>query len=219
VIRVERAPEPADFHEKVRRPGLDAIAELVGETPLRKRPGPKRVKVADLPAAIPATAFPEFWREALPDLLIAYRRICAYSCLYIEELTGNASIDHLVPKSHSWELVYEWSNYRLASGRLNGWKADVSTILDPFEIEDGWFQLELYGYQVLPAPDLDAELIAKIDHTIAALRLNHPECLRVRERYVDCYRNADNSLRYVEARAPFVARELRRQGQLRDGDR
>jgi len=33
MIRVEPAPEPADFDQKVRQPGLSAIAELVAQSP------------------------------------------------------------------------------------------------------------------------------------------------------------------------------------------
>lgn len=47
MIRIAPAPEPADFEKKVRRPGLSAIAELVGEKPQWTRGGPRREKVAE----------------------------------------------------------------------------------------------------------------------------------------------------------------------------
>jgi hypothetical protein len=47
MIPVKPAPEPADFDRKVRKPGLSAIAELVGEQPILKRPGPRRRKIAE----------------------------------------------------------------------------------------------------------------------------------------------------------------------------
>lgn len=99
MIRVAPAEAPADFEGRVRRPGLDAIAELVGDAPSRPRPGPKRRKVAERPEDIPVSEFPALWRDVLPDMLIAYRRLCAYTSLYIERVTGDASIDHVVPKS------------------------------------------------------------------------------------------------------------------------
>lgn len=41
MIPVEPKPEPLEFDACVRKPGLSAIAELVGEPPTLKRPGPK----------------------------------------------------------------------------------------------------------------------------------------------------------------------------------
>ena len=65
MIRVEAAPAPADFDARVRQPGLDAIAELVGEAPSRRRPGPKRKQVANRREEVPAEAFPPLWRNVL----------------------------------------------------------------------------------------------------------------------------------------------------------
>lgn len=48
----------------------------------------------------------------------------------------------------------------MACSRLNARKRDFTDILDPFEVQTGWFQLELVGFQVLPAPKLDAEAAA-----------------------------------------------------------
>ena len=75
--------------------------------------------------------FPEFWRLALPDLLNGYDRICAYSCFYIEDVTGAASVDHFVGKAEDWRQVYEWRNYRLVCSLMNSRKLTTS-ILDPF---------------------------------------------------------------------------------------
>jgi hypothetical protein len=71
----------------------------------------------------------------LDDMLVAYKRLCAYTCLYIEHVTGGATVDHMIPKSTHWDHVYEWSNYRLACGLMNGRKNDARDVLDPFEID------------------------------------------------------------------------------------
>jgi hypothetical protein len=84
--------------------------------------------------------------------MAAYHQICAYSCFRIHPVTGAQSADHFAPKSQSWRKVYQWSNYRLCSGRLNARKNDYGDVLDPFEIQPGWFQLELLGFQVIPDP-------------------------------------------------------------------
>src|SRR4051812_45173116 len=99
MIHVDLADEPADFNEKVRLPGLNAINELVGGAPSIKRRGPRRAKVASRREDIPASSFPDFWTRAIDDLMEAYGRICAYVACYIEPVTGMPTVDHMIPKS------------------------------------------------------------------------------------------------------------------------
>ena len=215
MIRVTLAAEPPSFDGTVRQPGLDALRELVGEAPLAKRRGPKRKKLADSRDAIPADALPPLWRLALDDMLDGYKRLCAYTCLYIERVTGGASVDHMVPRSTRWDRVYEWSNYRLASALMNSRKNNAMDVLDPCEIKDGWFELELDDYQVVESPGLDAATKARVTATISRLGLNDEECLKARREYAESYEGGEISLGYLERRSPFIARELRRQGKLR----
>lgn len=214
MIRVEHAPEPADFDKKVRQPGLRAMAELVGEPNLPKRRGRKRAVIAASREAIPADKFPALWTEALPELLEAYGRVCAYMSFYIEPVTGAASVDHMLPKSLNWQAVYEWRNYRLACARMNSRKNDYRDVLDPFEIEDNWFRLELVGYQVTPAPQLPADIEVQVQATIDRLKLNDYECRKLREAYATAYRQGDIGLHYLRQRAPFLAREIERASHL-----
>jgi hypothetical protein len=215
LIRVAPADKPAHFDQKVRIPGLRAIAELVGERPDPPRPGPKRRKVAERREDIPAHAFPPLWREVLPDLATAYRHICAYVCLYIEPVTGAVSVDHMMAKSRAWDRVYEWENYRLACALMNSRKEAMQTVLDPFEVEDGWFALELVGYQLVPDPGATGETRMQVERTILDLGLNDAICRKAREEYAEDYLAGAIRLDYLERRAPLIARELRRQGRLR----
>ena len=210
MIRVVLAEEPADFDAKVRKPGLRAIAEMVGEPNLSKRRGRKRDVVANSRDAIPADKFPAYWTEALPELLEAYGRVCAYMSFYIERMTGAASVDHMLPKSLEWQVVYEWHNYRLACSLMNSRKNNYRNVLDPFEVEDGWFRIELVGYQVIPAPQLPANIEAQVQATIDRLQLNDYECRKLREDYVNYFNQGDISLNHLRQRAPFLAREIER---------
>jgi hypothetical protein len=148
----------------------------------------------------------------LPELREAYAGLCAFLALYIEPATGDASVDHMLPKSRRWDLVYEWSNYRLCAGLINALKSDLDGLIDPFECEAGWFALELVGYQVILGPALPAARKAQAGATLPLL--NRRECCRQREQYVRCYEQREISLSYLERRAPFVASELRRMGHL-----
>jgi len=212
MIRVEPADEPQSFNEQVRKPGLRAIAEMVGEPDLPKRRGRPRKKVAETREDIPGDEFPPFWTEALPDLMEAYGRLCAYVCIYIERVTGGGSVDHMLPKSRAWQDVYEWQNYRLACTLMNARKNHYQDVLDPFEVEEGWFRLELTGYQVIPGIDLDPAIKARVLATIERLNLNDRDCLKVREDYATAFSDGDISLDYLRRRAPFLAREIEVEG-------
>jgi 5-methylcytosine-specific restriction endonuclease McrA len=218
MIRVTAAAEPPSFNSLVRQPGLDAIAEMVGEIPLQTRPGRKRKKVADRREDIPSESFPPFWRKIQDEMMNSYHRICCYLSLYIECATGAPTIDHVIPKSKCWDLVYEWSNYRLACSYVNAIKNDSEDTIDPFEVEDEWFELELVGFQVKSRQGVSLPNRIKIDRSILILGLNNKPCCDAREEYVNNYWNGEIILSYLERRAPFIARELQRQGRLLPND-
>ena len=206
MIRVTPAPEPETFDESVRQPGLRALEELAN----RHYSGSK--------AAIPAGKFPPHWRKSLNDLLESYRRICSYLCLYIPRGTGARSVDHMVAKSLAWEHAYEWRNYRLACSLMNARKGDAVSVLDPFEVEDEWFVLELVAFQVRPADGLADPIAVAVEDTIKRLRLNDDECCGAREEYAEEYWNGCVTFDHLRRHAPFVASELRRQNRLRATD-
>ncbi len=219
MIRIEVAAAPARFEERVRLPGLRAIAELVGEDSGRKRRGRVRARLAERREDLPAGSFPAFWNRILDDLETAYFGICAYCCLFIEPGTGSRTVDHMIPKSRDWQRVYEWSNYRLACGLMNSRKGDSSDVLDPFEVEAGWFALELVGFQVIPGPLASGAVLERVEKTIARLKLDRwSPVSRQMKLYYDGYFSVPFSWEYLRSRAPFLAAEMRRQGRLRDED-
>ncbi|MCA9684756.1 MAG: hypothetical protein KC457_21405, partial [Myxococcales bacterium] len=138
-------PEPPDFDAKVRKLGAKALAKL------------ERAEINEPPP---------LWRPFIPALRRAYADICAYTCVRIPLVVGSAGVDHLLPKSRRPELAYEWSNYRLACGKMNARKNDLESVLDPFEIEDGWFALEFFGHQVRPAKGLHEPARGRVVETI-----------------------------------------------------
>jgi hypothetical protein len=232
MIHVELAPEPGTFQSTVREPGLRAIAEMVGKPPPYPRTGGKPYEQRHFPlpkgstgpavpitneADLPPDEFPAYWVDALDELKSCYQHICAYSCFRIHRVTGAGSVDHMVAKSKRWDRVYEWDNYRLACSRLNARKKDFTDVLDPFEVEDCWFVLELTGFQVLPNPAItDAALKSRVQATIDRLQLDD---FRVdREADAQAYLDGHISLAWLARESPFVARELRRQRRLRPED-
>lgn len=216
MIPVAAAAVPASFEKKVRRRGLDAISELVGEGRSASRRGPKRKATARYARRedIPTKDFPPYWREVLPELREAYRGLCAYLAMYLEPVAGSATVDHFIPRGERWELVYEWSNYRLAAGAINGRKSDRKISVDPFTLRAGTFELELVELQVVVSATATDNSRDSAEAVIEILGLNLPECCRLRSEYLEAYRAGDIKLSYLERRAPFLAQELRRQNAL-----
>jgi len=217
MIPVTPEPEPPNFDRDVRQPGLRAIAEMVGKRPPTPRTrGKPYQQIAQHESDIPSKCFPSYWTGALDDLMTAYNEVCAYSCFRIHPVTGARSTDHFAPKSQEWRRVYEWDNYRLACSRINSRKCDFSNVLDPFTIKNGWFRLELVGFQVLPNPYLRRAERAAIQDTIDQLRLN--DFCKDREQDAEEYWSREIALSKLRRESPFVAYELRRQKRLLPGD-
>lgn len=212
MIRVQRADEPATFDANVRQRGIRAVHRRLG----LHVPGPGRrpTKTYARYEDIPSGKFVDEWTKALPELRALYSDRCAYTALHIEHGTGDATVDHFIPISVDRRLAYEWSNYRLACGHVNTYKR-VAIPLDPFEIEDEWFELELVAYQVVPGAHTTNPLRARIKATIdTILELNKQRFITQRSEYAAAYLARHITLEHLEHKAPFVARELRRQGKL-----
>ena len=219
MIPVVLAEEPKSFDKNVRQPGLSAIDELVGRAPRISRRGRRRAQVANSESKIPTDKFPTFWRRALDDMMEAYEQRCAYLAMFIEE-TGGPTVDHVIPRSLAWDRVYEWSNFRLCTSVVNSKKGDLLGFVDPVDVKVGWFELDLASYRAVRGTKAPKAQHSKIDNTLPLLNIR--DCWVQRKRYVDEYRRGPGAkgidLSYLEYRAPFIASELRRQGQLVRGD-
>jgi hypothetical protein len=192
LIPVAPRAEPADFDASVRRPG--SIFLKTKPTPNNKEFKPH-----------------QYWKRAAKELYEAYRRVCAYSCMYIPIPTG--TIDHFLPKSTRPDLAYEWNNFRLALQKMNGYKADRTDIIDPFYAGPGWFVLDMPSCLVRAGDALDAEQTQRVNTTIDALKLNDDDSL-VQDRcdVMLMFAQGDVKLPFLEKRYPFLAAEVIRQG-------
>ncbi len=83
------------------------------------------------------------YKSALAD---GFGNLCAYSAMY--EPVG--TVDHYRSCKCVRSQAYEWSNYRFASGWINSSKQDIDDrVLDPFQVEDGWFEILLPSLQLV----------------------------------------------------------------------
>lgn len=193
MIRISAQPEPPNFDLLVRRPGRKYLARY-------PRPTEKQFRSHS------------YWTRILGELHSRYNGICAYSCHWIAFDTGSKQVEHFLPKSEHPQLAYEWSNYRLVCGILNGRKG-TRNVLDPFTIEDGWFIIGFPSLLVMPSASLEPEIAQQIHETIGILGLNDEgTCMKTRAKYVEDYCKRRITYDHLIEEAPFLAKELARQG-------
>ncbi|MDO5580593.1 MAG: hypothetical protein Q4G69_05625 [Planctomycetia bacterium] len=151
----------------------------------------------------------EYWRICLPAMRKIYHCFCAYTNILINP--GEGTIDHFLPKNKYPKFAYEWTNYRLALPRINSRKKDCEDVLDPFDIKDGWFQLDLITGFLYADPELPFQKRTQILQTINRLQLNDSMYKQYRLRYIDDYIHGKISIQLLERDAPYIFREMRRQ--------
>lgn len=197
MIFVKMQPEPADFSESVREPGIAFLKK-------NHRPTNKQWK----PHA--------YWQRSLWDMRQAYNCICAYAAHWISSDTGGHSIDHFIPKSVHPDLAYEWSNFRYASLKFNNRKG-THTILDPFRLEQGWFVIDFPSLLLMPDHRLRPHQKEAVQHTIDVLKLNSDDkCVEARQNWIEDFCKDEITFVHLQRKAPFIAYELQRQNLVRE---
>jgi hypothetical protein len=183
-------PEPAAFHLECRQAGRRWLA---GQPRLPERPR-------------------DFWSPFRPDLRRGFGNRCGYYAMYLHD----GQVDH----STSWktsatrgtpELAYEWDNLRFIDGALNSRKGTQDDqLLDPFEVQTGWFEIELPTL-FLRAVGVPPERQAAAQRTLERLELDQgPRALELRWEWYDLYRRGTASLGLLQKMAPLVADAIQR---------
>ncbi len=193
MMRLQRFAEPDDFDDKVRQKGI----KFLTNTPL---PSSKQ------------WGSHSYWTDVKGTLYDLYDGICSYCCTWISP-KGNEHVDHYVPKSKNPSLAYEWSNYRLSSGRINGIKREFD-VLDPFEIKDGWFAIDFDTLKVKAGDDAPDHMRQAVESSIERLKLNDLNTtIKDRQHWLNLYikKKDSTALEILQRHAPFIAAELKRQ--------
>ena len=192
MLKVDPKPEPADFDAKVRLRGNAYLAGL---------PSMVGVKFKGK----------DYWRNAADDLRNAYGGICAYTSIYINEVTGSQTVEHFVPKVSDPTLAYEWTNYRLVCGRMNGRKRENTDVADPFKIPEELFHLHFPSLMMRVNGAMPNEWQDAGKKTIKRLGLNDHISIRSRTKVIRLLLSGDIKESYVAECYPFIHRELARQ--------
>jgi hypothetical protein len=195
VIKIQQFPPPAIYDSEVRRKGLKF---------LRRNPNPS------------ASEFSKhaYWKAIHDDLYQLYNGICSYCASWTTRNQGptrdNTSVDHFIPKSVEPKMAYEWANYRLCRARLNSNKDDSMEVMDPFYIENGWFQIDFTTFLIVPSPELPYLVREHVNRTIDTLGLNDNDYVDERLEVVKLYTLDSITINNLELKYPFIAEEIRR---------
>ena len=184
----EPVPEPAEFQDRVRARGR---AWLAGH-PNARRPR-------------------DYWTPFKGELASGFRDLCAYSAMFVPEGT----VDHFVSWHEDRSQAYEWDNYRYCASWINSskQKEPSAKLLDPFEVEQGWFEILLPSLQLRVSDAIPGDLRTRAEHTIRRLRLRDDErVLRQRREWLRMYECGQLTLEGLRAKAPLLALAIERHG-------
>jgi hypothetical protein len=184
VIRFERVPEPPAFEAD----------RLRGEAWLREHPAPSPP--------------PPLWTAHLPALASGFGDLCGYSVMHVQEGT----VDHYLSCARHRERAYDWSNYRFASERMNSRKGTLDDqVLDPFEVEDGWFEILLPSLQLVATERVPPEQRERAARTLKKLRLRDDEgIVRRRRQWYALFLEGKLTVGALKDMAPLIARAVER---------
>jgi hypothetical protein len=162
MLRFNPPAEPENFDIKVRQPGNNWLVKNTD----KKRPR-------------------DYWSNFKPDLADGFGNICGYSTMY--EPVG--TVDHFLSCEKHRHLAYEWSNYCFASGWINSSKGTLDNqILDPFEVENDWFEILLPSLQLIVTDKVPINELQKAEFTLEKLHLRDDErVLRQRQAWYQMY--------------------------------
>lgn len=195
MIHVRPQPEPKDFDKLVRKPGHDWLSK-------------HHISIHSAPPS--ASALPRYWTRSNRQLWEAYDGVCAYLAIYFEWVTGAASTDHFVAKSRCAGDAYEWANYRLSCLGPNRNKNKFDDILDPFDLPEEVFYLNLVDGRIFVNPALSEDLEKAAQGTIKRLKLDSPPHRKMRAKHFERYLRSKDQQTLMEL-SPFVWAEAKRQ--------
>lgn len=182
-------PEPTEFDQRCRQKGNTWLAE----NPAAKRPR-------------------DYWSLFRADLAKGFNNLCGYSVMY----DPTATVDHFLSFHNYRHLSYEWSNYRYVANWINSSKKNLDDcLLDPFEVEDNWFEILLPSLQLVLTESVPDNQRQKAEFTLKRLGLNYNErILRQREEWFRMYEQGEITLEGLAKKAPLIARAIEKQQEI-----
>lgn len=185
MIRVGRVPAPPQFLQKCRVPG---------EAWLAANPGALRPR--------------DYWSQFKPALADGFSNRCGYSAMY--EPVG--SVDHFKSWNNHPALAYDWGNYRFAAEWMNKSKQTADEdVLDPYEVQDGWFEISLPDLQMSVTDRVPQAERARAEYTLTRLHLRDDErVIRQRRTWFEMFEKGKINLAGLKQVAPLIAAAVKK---------
>jgi len=152
----------------------------------------------------------DLWNQFKPQPANAFRNLCAYSAMF--EPVG--TVDHFVSCDENRSKAYDGSNYRYASGWIDSSKNNrcSSSIFDPFEGMDGWFEILLPSLQLVATARVPEALRERAKFVLERLHLRDDErVLRQRREWYRMYQNGELTIEGLWKKAPLIAAAVTKQ--------
>lgn len=149
------------------------------------------------------------WSPFRLDLAAGFADRCGYGAMWI----SSGTVDHFVSCDEDRNQAYEWSNYRYVEGWFNSSKTKLpsTNLLDPFEIQPGWFEVDLPSLQLRLTDAVPAAVLQRAEFTLKRLPLRDDErVIRQRRAWLEMYEQG-TPLAVIEQKAPLIAQAIRRQ--------
>lgn len=150
--------------------------------------------------------YPNHWRMFEDDLGRGFSYRCGWTAMWID----HGTVDHFLPKTDSLHRaqIYEWSNYRYASGSVNSSKREFA-VLDPFEVQDTWFEVMIPSMQLILTAAVPPQIRPLAEETLRRLKLvNGTKVRRSRVHWYEQYRTGKIDHRSLHDHAPLVDRAV-----------
>lgn len=188
MIRVIRHAPPEHFDRDVREPGRRWL-----ENPNNRNKSRPRA----------------FWKHCRDDLEREFESRCGYAATWI----SSGCTDHYVSWSRckredEHHLAYEWENLRWIAPELNSKKGEL-LLLDPFEVQDDWFELHLPSLHLHLTRAVPIELRERAATTVRALGLDSGRLvMRWRRAELRLFAEGRTTLSLIKERTPLLGRAL-----------
>lgn len=157
MIPVQPVPKPADFEARCETPG-------------------NSWRVAN-PSRSPRDH--DLWSPFRGLLKQGFGSRCGYCGIHV---SGKGTVDHFLSIHNHPGSAYIWENYRFSSDDMNRKKRTLDDqVLDPYEVGEGWFDIDLQDLRMVVTNKVPVHLRAKAEFTLKRLGLEDDEDV-VRER-------------------------------------
>jgi len=163
---------------------------------------------------------PDYWSLFRGDLREGFGRRCGYFAMFMHD----KAVDHFQCwdncRAVNPQLAFEWDNLRFIAPSLNSKKGTLDgRLLDPFEVKDEWFAVEIPSFVLRITDRLPSPLRTKAEFTLDRLDLQQGrKAVTLRWEWYEQHRLGELTLAGLQRNAPMVARAVEKWEQDGKGD-